>query len=71
MREKLTPMQAIGRISNPFKYEAQLFASPATLDPMIRLDEYLNAMARDGWKLHTIDRVTPEMYFCVWEKLDY
>jgi hypothetical protein len=62
------PMMAIGRLTNPFMYETQMFHCGLDLS---RLDEYLNAQARDGWKLHTIERVTQEAFFCVWEKLDY
>lgn len=68
---KQTPpkeIRAIGRISNPFIYETQMFHCGIYLS---RLDDYLNAKARDGWKLHTIERVTEEAFFCVWEKLDY
>jgi hypothetical protein len=64
------PMTAIGRLANPFMYETQMFFCGG-LNPLVRLDEYLNAQARDGWKLHTIERVTHEAFFCVWEKLDY
>lgn len=62
------PIKAIARISNSFMYETQKFHCGIDLS---RLDEYLNAQARDGWKLHTIERITDEAFFCVWEKLDY
>lgn len=64
----LKEMRAIGRIVNPFMYETQMFHCGIDLS---RLDEYLNAQARDGWRLHTIERITHEAFFCVWEKLDY
>lgn len=66
--EKLTPMTAIGRISNPFMYKTEMFQRGIDLS---RLDQYLNAQTRDGWKLHTIERISHEAFFCVWEKLDY
>lgn len=71
MKEKLTPMRAVGRLSNPFMYEAQMFECGAILNPMVRLDDYLNAKGREGWKLHTIERLGLTSFFCVWEKLDY
>jgi hypothetical protein len=63
-------MRAIGRISNSFMYEAQLFHC-GPRDELVSLDEYLNAKAAEGWKLHTIDKIEDGEYFCVWEKLDY
>lgn len=61
-------LTAIGRISNPFMYMTEMFYCGLDL---LKLDEYLNRMGRLGWKLHTIERVTQEAFFCVWEKLDY
>lgn len=71
MREKLTPMRATARLSNPFMYEAQIFNCGLPQNELIRLDDYLNAKGREGWKLHTIERLKEGSYFCVWEKLDY
>lgn len=63
-------MKAIGRISNPFIYEADLYYCYA-LDHMAELKRYLNSKARDGWRLHTVNRLEHGQFFCVWEKLDY
>jgi len=70
MKEKLTPMTAIGRISNPFMYEATLCQPNRPYD-LESLSECLTEKAREGWKLHTIESRGDGFYFCVWEKLDY
>lgn len=70
MRKIPIPWAATGRLTNNFIYNAQVFEC-GPLDSMVRLDDYLNAMAREGWRLHTMERLAPESYFCVWEKLDY
>lgn len=68
MKEK--EIIAIGRLNNNFIYSTEIFE----YDPSVRMsevDHHLNKMAGKGWKLHTIDRIEPGVYFCVWEKLDY
>lgn len=70
MKEKLTPMRAIGRISNPFIYEAETLYC-GSLDVMSELTLHLKLKAEDGWKLHTIKREADKRFFIVWEKLDY
>jgi hypothetical protein len=60
--------KAVARLSNPFMYESQMFYCGIDLS---RLDAYLNAQGREGWKLHTIKRIGNDHFFCVWEKLDY
>ena len=68
-QEKLPPMRAIGRLSNPFIYTSSIVYY-SKLDPST-LDNGLNAMGQKGWKLHTIERINNELFLCVWEKLDY
>jgi len=67
-RKQLRPLVAIGRLSNPFIYQTQMFYCGVDLE---RLDAYLNDQARNGWKLHTINRIDEKFFFCVWERFDY
>jgi hypothetical protein len=66
----MTEIQAIGRLSNPFLYQTN-FIHCRPIDETKDLDFRLNAMAQDGWRLHTIKHVKSGVFFCVWEKLDY
>ena len=69
-KENPKEMRAIGRISNPFMYEATL-CKPVPPYDLESLSEYLTEKAHEGWKLHTIESRGNGFYFCVWEKLDY